>query len=209
MRISVPVIGAVVAVLLAIAFFFLLYQPRTQERAALQAETVTLEGQQLSLQAEVARLEAVRDDQSRIDRELAALAELIPGEVRQPAVIDEFQSVADAAGVAISSLTFADPVPANPPAVAADGRQLASVAVNLTLQGGYFQAVDFLRRLETEASRVSLIENVAMAEGEEQFPSLVTTVTGDIFALLPPGAGLPPATEQLAPAAPAPAPAAP
>ncbi len=203
MRISVPVIGAVVAVLLAIAFFFLLYQPRTQERAALQAETVTLEGQQLSLQAEVARLEAVRDDQSRIDRELAALAELIPGEVRQPAVIDEFQSVADAAGVAISSLTFADPVPANPPAVAADGRQLASVAVNLTLQGGYFQAVDFLRRLETEASRVSLVESLSMAEGDDQFPSLVTTVTGNIFALLPPGAGLP----QVAPAEPAPAPA--
>lgn len=202
MRISVPVIGAVVAVLLAVAFFFLLYQPRVQERTALQAETTQLEGQQLTFQAEIARLEAIRDDQPRIERELAAIAELIPGAIEQPAVIDELQAIAATAGVGIRSVTFADPVPANPPAAAADGRQLATIAVNMTLEGGYFQAVDFLRRMETEAARANLVQSVSIAEGEGQFPSLATTVTGNLFALLPPGAGLPPVAE----VAPAPAP---
>jgi len=203
MRISVPVIGAVVAVLLAVAFFFLVYQPQTEQRAALQAETAQLEGQQMSLQAEIARLEAIRADKPRIDRDLAAIAELIPGEVRQPAVLVDIQRLADAAGVAISQLAFADPAAAAPPATAADGRELASIAVTMSVEGGFFQAVDFLRRLENDAERATLVQSVAMAEGEAMFPSLTTTITGNLFALLPPAAGLP-ASSQVAPAGAAP-----
>lgn len=191
MRISIPIIGAVLAVLLVVGFYFLLYQPQVQQRAALQAETAGLKGEQLTLQAEIARLEAIRDDRSGIDAQLARIGQLVPPDVAQPSAIREFQDVAGQAGVMVRSVNFADPVPAVPSALATDGSQLASIATTMVLEGGYFQAVDFLRRLEQEASRAVLVQSLALAEGEETFPSLTTTLTGNLFALLPPGSGLP------------------
>ncbi len=185
MTIRAPLIGLLVAVLIGVAFVFLLYRPRSAEQQTLQAETAQLQAQQASLEAEIADLERVRADEPRIRDLLGQIEALIPAEVAQPQVLDEFETLAGAAGIDLRSLTFSDPVAAVPAVQGPEGQQLAEVTTTLVLEGEYFQALDFLRRVEQDGPRAVLVENLALAEGEEQFPSLAATITARLFALVP------------------------
>lgn len=185
MNLRIPLVAVGVALLVGIAFVFLLYQPLTQDEAAVRAETIGLEGQQAGLSAQIAELEQIRSNEPRIRDLLAQLEELIPSEVAQPRALEELQATADTAGVSVRSVSFSDPVPAVPAVPAPNNAQLGVITTTMVLEGGYFQAVDFLRRLELEGPRAVLTQSVAVSEGEESFPSLSTTWTGQLFALIP------------------------
>lgn len=185
MNLRIPLLAVGAALLVGIAFVFLLYQPLAQEEAAVRAETVQLEGQQAGLSAQIAELEQIRSDEPRIRELLARLEELIPSQVAQPRALEELQATANTAGVSIRSVSFSDPVPAVPAVPAPNSMQLGVITTTMVLEGGYFQAVDFLRRLELEGPRAVLTQSVAVAEGEQSFPSLSTTWTGQLFALIP------------------------
>lgn len=205
----VPLIGALVALGLAAAFYFLLYQPRQEEQEALEAETAQLIAQQAQLQVQIDELTAIRDDQPRIAAALERLELLIPSSVTQAAAIRQLAGAADAAGVELASITFGVPVAVTPEAPTSDGLQLGSVDTNAVIDGGYFQAVDFFRRLETEVDRAVLVSGVTMAEGADGFPVLTTTWTGELFALIPVAATVGSAAPSAAPSpSPSPSPSA-
>jgi Tfp pilus assembly protein PilO len=181
-----PVLAALLAVIIGAVYYFLLHQPRVAEQAALEAETLALEGQQASLRAEIAQLEQVRADVDRYQADLARLEELIPADVGQPATIDRLQQLADAAQVSIAAFAFADPQPVDPVVPFATDQQLGTIETTITVEGTYFQAVDFVRRLEQEGNRALLVSGVGIAEEPEAgFPALSTTLTGRFFTLMP------------------------
>jgi hypothetical protein len=184
-----PLLGALAAVVLALAYFFLLYEPRTVEQEALEAETLALQGQQGTLQADIAALEQVRDNRGRIEADLLRLRQLIPDDTAQPVTLQDLQQLAGDAAIAITSLTFAEPRPVDPVVELGADRQLGVIDTTMTFQGPYFEAVDFVRRLEQEGERALLIRTLGVAEGEDGFPQLVTTVTGQYFTTLPASAG--------------------
>lgn len=185
MNLRIPLVAVGLALLVGLAFVFLLYNPLGQAQAALEAETVALQGQQVTVSAQIAELEQIRSDEPRTRELLSQLEQLIPSEVAQPKALDELQAAADTSGVILKSVSFADAVPAAPAVPAPGGQQLGVIATTLVMEGGYFQAVDFLRRLELEGPRAVLTQSVAVAEGEATFPSLSTTWTGQLFALVP------------------------
>lgn len=185
MSLRIPLVAVGAALLVGVAFVFLLYRPLGEEQTTLAAETVALEVQQASVSAQIAELEQIRSDEPRTRELLSRLEELIPSEVAQPRTLEELQAVADTAGVSIRSVSFADPAPAVPAVPAPDGQQLGVITTTVVMEGGYFQAVDFLRRLELDGPRAVLTQSVAVAEGEQRFPSLSTTWTGQLFALIP------------------------
>ena len=83
-------------------------------------------------------------------------------------------------------MTFAAPrLVEGAPATGEEGTALAEIPVTMIIEGGYFQAVDFFRRLEVRVPRAALLENISIAEGTEQFPSLATTWSGRLFAVVP------------------------
>jgi Tfp pilus assembly protein PilO len=181
-----PLIGILVAILLTVAFYFLLWQPRQEELVAIEEETTALEAQATQLQRQIAELEDVQAREVEIRAQLARLEEYIPTGPAQPAVIRQFQAAADAAGVEITSVTFGEPVPAEgAPPTGEPGTGLAEIPVTMLFEGGYFQMVDLFRRLEVEVPRAILISNVAIAEGEAAFPSLATTWAGNLFTIVP------------------------
>jgi Tfp pilus assembly protein PilO len=181
-----PLFGILGAILLAVAFWFLLYQPRADEQTALEAETARLESEQQTLRNEIARLREVEANQVQIAAQLARLEEYVPSSTAQPAFIRQLQISADAAGLEILSVTFGDPsaIDGAPP-TGEEGTALASIPVTVNVQGGYFQAVDLFRRLETEVIRAVLIGDVGMGEGGDNFPQLTTSWGGAIFAVVP------------------------
>lgn len=217
MRANPPVIGVLVALVLALAFYFFLYKPASEEQAAVETEIANLEDQQRSLEAEIAQLRGIESNEVKIRAAKARLEEYIPDGPEQPAAIRQFQAAADAAGTEIEAVTFGDPVVPDAttgatPALTGDpNTTLANIPVTMGVAGGYFQIVDFFRRLEVEQPRAVLLETVAIAENEDAgFPTLTATWTGQMFAVVPvsdlvdtttapPGAGAPGASPSPSP----------
>ena len=217
MRGNPPVIGVVVALVLALAFYFFLYKPAAEEQAAVEAETSELEDQQASLEAEIADLRDIQSREVAIRAAKARLEEFIPDGAEQPAAIRQFQAASDAAGTEIETVTFEDPVVpdattgATPVATGDPNTTLANIPVTIAVAGGYFQVVDFLRRLEVEQPRAVLLQTIDIIENEDAgFPTLTATATGQMFAVVPlsdladttttsPGAGGPAASPSPSP----------
>lgn len=190
MRATPPIIGLLVALVLAMAFWFLLYKPSTAQEQLVRDEIASLQGQEASLRVELERLRGVQRREVEIRATLARLEELIPSGAAQPAAIRQLQTAADASGTEIASVTFGLPgVPgAAGGAVAGDtgteGTVLAEIPITIVAQGGYFQVVDFLRRLEVEVPRAVLVDGVSLTEAETGFPHLAATLTGRLFAVI-------------------------
>ena len=194
MRSRPVLIGVLVALVLALAFYFFLYKPASEEQARVEAETLTLQDQQLTLEAQIKDLRAIERNQVEINASKARLEEFIPNGPAQPSAIRQFQAAADAAGTDIASVTFGDPTVPDPatgatPADTGDpNTTLVNIPVTMAVDGGYFQIVDFLRRLEVDVPRAVLLETVSIVEEDRaKFPTLTATWTGQMFAVLPVG----------------------
>jgi Tfp pilus assembly protein PilO len=186
MRKKSPLIAVLVAVLLTAGFWFLLYQPKSEEQAELEVEREALLTRQSELRNEIARLEEIQRNEPQISAQLARLETYIPSGPAQSTVIRQFQETADASGVVIENVTFGAPelvIGASP--TGEDGTALARLPVTVTIEGGYFQVVDLFRRLEVEVPRAILLGALTMAEGDDGFPTLTTNWSGDIFAVVP------------------------
>jgi Tfp pilus assembly protein PilO len=183
---SIPLIGVAISIIVAVAFWFLLYQPRAEEQVALEEETAQLVTQQQQRRNEIRQLEEVQAHEEDIRAALARLGEYVPEGVDQPAVVRQFQDTAKAAKVAIVSLTFggAEPMADAPPA-GDPATTLGAIPVTMVVEGSYYQAVDFFRRLEVDVPRALLVETVAVSEGEDKFPQLLTTWSGRLFGVVP------------------------
>lgn len=181
-----PLIALACALLLAVAFWYLLYRPRSTEQARYHEETAEIEGQRSQLQTRIASLREVEQNAGDYRSRLERLAELIPDHPAQPAALRELQRVSDESGVEITETLFADPEPVVGAPETGDAETiLAQIAIQMTAEGGYFQVVDLLRRIEVDLARVIKVDSVAMAEAEDGLPRLAVTWTGQIFAVLP------------------------
>ncbi len=188
----VPIAGLLAALLLTVAFWFLLYKPKADEQSVLEQETTDLQGQQVTLRAEIDQLRELEERQVEIRAQLVRLREYIPDGVAQPRVIRQLQVSADRAGVDITSVAFGEPaVPvadveaALPLDTGDEGTVLANVPVTMVMEGGYFQVIDFFRRMEVDVPRALLVRNLTIAEAQDGFPTLTTTWGGDLFTVVP------------------------
>ncbi len=191
MRLHPALIGALVALVLAVAFWFLLYRPVSEQQALVEDETAQLEEQQSTLRAQIEQLRDIERRQVEINAARARLLEYIPNGPAQPAAIRQLQRTADQAGADIAAVTFGDPaVPDAAAGVApADtgtpGTTLANIPVTMSVEGGYFQIVDFFRRLEVDVSRAFLVQTVNVQEETDAgFPTLEASWTGQMFAVV-------------------------
>jgi Tfp pilus assembly protein PilO len=213
-RYRAPIAGLVAALLLTVAFWFLLYKPKADEQSVLEQETADLQGQQVTLRAEVAQLRDIKKRQVEIRAQLARLRQYIPDGPAQPQVIRQLQVSGDRAGVDIISVAFGEPlVPvsevdeaATPLDTGDEGMILANIPVTMVIEGGYFQVVDFFRRLEVDVPRALLVQNLAIAEAEDGFPTMTTTWGGQLFTVVPTSVPEELAADEVAPGAAQPAP---
>lgn len=200
MKHRAPLIGALVAVVLTAGYWFLLYKPAVEEQNAFEAETAELETEQSQLRNQIAQLEQVKADEVAIRAAMARLEEYVPVGVAQPQVVRHFQETADAAGVEITSVTFGEPTTIEgAPDTGNPETALASISVSMVIEGGYFQAVDFFRRVEQDVPRAVLTQSVNIGEGQKKFPSLETTWGGQLFAVVPVSSIVPPADPNASP----------
>jgi Tfp pilus assembly protein PilO len=181
--------------LVGVAFWLLLWQPKQADIATAREEIQATQDQQRGIEAELARLRSVRQEAPEAEAHLAAASAIVPENPALPSLLRQLQTAADDAGLTLTSVDVGRPAEATPDAamtteaLPADGFT-ASLPVNVALEGGYFQIVDFLRRVEAPeiTPRGVLWDSATLAPNE--YPVLSATLTGRTFAwaVLPPAA---------------------
>jgi type IV pilus assembly protein PilO len=137
---EVYIITAVVAVVLIVAWYFLLLSPTRTKLSDLDSQ---IEAEQVALttaKEEVARLESYKKTAPQSRAEIVRLGKMLPQSEGIPSLIIELTRTADASGVDLDSITRG---------ATATGTPFGLQSVSLQVTGRFFDVEDFLYRLES------------------------------------------------------------
>lgn len=181
-------LAALGVVLVLLLFYFFAFAPKNDELAVIREDIDTAVAQQATLEARIAALQEVRLRAPEIEAALAAAESIIPREAALPSALRQLQLAADDSGVELLTIS-----PGRPAAVAGELPELSMLAVSLSVEGSYFQLVDFLRRIEDPSitPRGLVWTSGSLSPGD--YPTLAVSLGGEMYALLPTPA--PPAPE--------------
>lgn len=174
------VLAALGVVLLAALFYFFVWQPKSEEIAGIEEEIEAVEQQQAQLRQRITELKEVRANAPDAESDIVAAESIVPRDIGQAAAIRQLQLAADESGVELPTVSF------GPPAQVQDATPgLAAIQVTVALQGGYYQIVDFYRRVEDPAitPRGFTWNNISVSPSE--YPTLSASSSGSMYALLP------------------------
>jgi Tfp pilus assembly protein PilO len=185
------VLLAVLAAILVVTLFWLLaYQPSRTELAEVQEQIAAQQQQQLQLEGELRRLQDVRLDAPGAEAALAAAEAVIPRDAALPAALRQLQVAADESGAVLRSVSTGRPAQ-----VEGGTEGLSAISVNVELLGGYFQVVDFLRRIEDPAISPRGLRWASVTVAKDEHPTLAANLSGDVFTMLPSAPPPPPVGE--------------
>ena len=169
------------AAILALALFYVLsFQPQQAEREELAAQVAAEEVVHAERQAELVRLRAVREDAPEIAAQLAGGEAIIPHDVSLPSALRQLQVAADESGVVLQAVTTSRPVSMDASPVPG----WTNVGTNVQLLGGYYQIVDFLRRIEDPSITSRAVSWQTVSVSRDEYPQLAVTLGGQLHALL-------------------------
>jgi Tfp pilus assembly protein PilO len=137
-----PIIaGAIIAVVAALAIFFLVL-PKMDEVTKTQEEVTAAEAQETALRAQLASLKEAQANAPQVKAQIAELSNEVPPTADLPALIRLLTAAADASGV-----DFFTVAPGNPVLDPAGAFSTIPTAISVT--GGYFALQQFLYKLES------------------------------------------------------------
>jgi Tfp pilus assembly protein PilO len=133
------IIVAVVAVVLLVAWFFLLYSPAKHQMSDLDSQITSAQSALDNARIEVKRLESYKETAPQSRAEVVRLGKMLPESEGIPGLIIELSKTAGASGVSITSITRGTTTPGTP---------FGIQALSIQVTGRYFDVEDFLYRLE-------------------------------------------------------------
>jgi type IV pilus assembly protein PilO len=136
---EIYIITAVVAVVLVVAWYFLLFSPKQRELGDLDQQVQSAQSELTAAQAEVAQLESYKKTAPQSRAEIVRLGKMLPAAEGMPGLIIELTKTAEASGVDVTSIARGAITPGNP---------FGIQQVTLQVSGRYFDVEDFLYRLE-------------------------------------------------------------
>ena len=185
---------AICLVLVAVNWFGLM-APRRSEVADLQDRTTSVAGANSSLRTRIEQLRAEYADLPRTRQRLAEIRRQMPAGTDMSALVRAVDSLATRAGVELVSFTpsVAKPL-ASQGAAGASGKAsvaagLISVPVSVVVAGDYFQAVAFLRDLQTGLPRAFLVSGLQIdkaAVAGEEGEKVQVSISGQVYCLVDP-----------------------
>jgi Tfp pilus assembly protein PilO len=137
---EVYIIAAVVAVVLIVAWYFLLLSPTRSKSSDLSTQITSAQTQLDSAKANVARLETYEKTAPQSRAEIVRLGKMLPASEGIPSLILELTKTASASGVDLLSITRGSSQAGSP-----FGIQI----VQLSVSGRFFDVEDFLYRMES------------------------------------------------------------
>lgn len=160
------VAGAVVVVL---AWWFLLWSPQRSRIADARDRREAAEDQAASLELQLRRLRDLAAREAVVRSRLERLRVAIPDQPNLAQFILEANEAAERSGIEFLSIT---PTPPAAPARPQGGQQGAQaggppgeIRLSMTITGGYFQVLDFVNRLD-DLPRLVVIDAINVSGGE-------------------------------------------
>jgi Tfp pilus assembly protein PilO len=163
------VIGAIAALVIVALWWFLVYSPAGDDLTAARDDVESAEREQQGLQAQLAQLEDIAANGPAIDAELARLTDLVPSSPDLAGFILGANDLAIESGIDWLSVAPSPP--------AASGPGFSTISVAMQLEGGFFQVLDYLNRLE-DFDRLVVVDSVQLnpggsEDGTDGAPSVV------------------------------------
>ena len=176
------VVSALGALAVIALFFVLVFQPAREDLAEVEEQIALEQTEQARLEGEIQRLRSVREEAPMVEAELATAEAIVPRDPALPALIRQLQLAADESGVTLASVATGRPVELEEPPEPG----LSAIDVDTQIEGGYFQIVDFLRRIEEPAisPRGLVWVNATVTRDEASYPELSVTLAGRAFGVL-------------------------
>ncbi len=136
---EIYIITAVVAVVLIVAWYFLLFSPTQSKLSDLDQQVQSAQNALNVANQEVVKLESYKKTAPQSRAEIVRLGKMIPEAEDVPGLIIELTKTAEASGVTVTGITRGTTTAGSP-----YGIQTLTLAVG----GRYFDVEDFLYRLE-------------------------------------------------------------
>lgn len=136
---EVYIITAVLAVVLIVAWYFLLLSPTRTKLSDLDGQVQVEQAALATAKQEVARLESYKKTAPQSRAEIVRLGKMLPESEGIPSLIIELTRTADASGVDLNSIARGATQPGTP---------FGLQSVTLQVTGRFFDVEDFLYRLE-------------------------------------------------------------
>ncbi len=136
---EIYIITAVVAVVLIVAWYFLLFSPTQSKLSDLDQQTQSAQSALDVANQEVVKLEAYKKTAPQSRAEIVRLGKMLPESEGVPGLIIELTKTADASGVDVTSIARGTTTPGTP---------FGIQTLSLQVTGRYFDVEDFLYRLE-------------------------------------------------------------
>jgi Tfp pilus assembly protein PilO len=136
---EIYIITAVVAVVLIVAWYFLLFSPTQRKLSDLDTQIQSAQTALDTSKQEVVKLESYKKTAPQSRAEIVRLGKMLPESEGIPGLIVELTKTSEASGVDVTSITRGTTTPGTP-----FGIQTLTIQVS----GRYFDVEDFLYRLE-------------------------------------------------------------
>jgi Tfp pilus assembly protein PilO len=191
MRLRIAIFLLILAGVSALAFVGV-FRPQTTKISDTRKETEATKERISQLQLELGQLQALQKQAPELRARAQRVDAAIPSDPQLAQFILQVQDAATKSGIDWMSVSPTPPAPA-----AATGTQggtgqpqggtqgqpqgaVSEVAINMSVNGGYFQVQDFLTRLET-LGRAVKISGVTLAPGSAGLPQLAASLTMKMF----------------------------
>lgn len=174
------IVATLGAVLLGALFFFFVWQPKSDEIAEIETQIDTVEEQQAQLRQRLTALREVRNNAPELEAAIVAAESIVPRDIGQASAIRQIQLAADESGVELPTVSFGGPsqIQDAPPG-------LAALSLTLQVEGGYYQIVDFYRRVEDPTITPRGVTWSSVSLTPTDYPTLSASSSGSMYALLP------------------------
>ncbi len=136
---EIYIIAAVVAVVLIVAWYFLLFSPTRSDISSLNDQISQEQTNLAQAKQEVARLEQYKKTAPQARADIVRLSKALPGSEGVPSLLVELGKTASSSGVDLVNITRG---------TTQQGTPFGVQAINLQVEGQYFDLEDFFYRLE-------------------------------------------------------------
>ena len=184
------IIVGVVAVVIAVLWYFFLLSPEQKKVADLNSRYVSVENTLQQTNLQIHQLELLKKTAPQAEADLIKMHQLMPSEAAIPSFMVEMAQTAQASGLTWLS---------NTPGTATASVPFSVQPIQLDFDGGYFDAEDFLYRLENQVEhrngqflvtgRMFSVVSLALTKSAtKDYPDLDIKVTINGYQWTPAGA---------------------
>ncbi len=185
MKAKLALIGIGASLLLAVAWYFALWKPASNNLSEAKEREVAAQTQVDTLSTELARLKQLEANQDVLERDLAALAEKLPDTDELDTFILELNDIASTSGITLQSLSPGEP---SLQAAGTGGTGAAAtgpipITLQMQVQGDYFAILRFMDNLR-DGTRLVTANNLSLSGGGEE-GQMSASISGAMYIARP------------------------